>query len=152
MDTTNSRHSPVIFSGDVFQDHRGTITYNNSFDATAVKRIYTIENISTELVRGWQGHQIEQRWFAALTGRFLISVVVIDDFTAPASALPIHQFKLSAEALSYLHIPAGCVTAIQALVEGSKLLVLADYKLGETKDECRYPIDYFSNFSVTNPA
>lgn len=141
----NSHQLPMMIPGGLFHDHRGTITYNNSFDATAIKRIYAIENTSTDFVRGWQGHTIEQRWFAALTGRFSISVVVLDDFISPSSKLPVHKFELSAESLSYLHIPAGCVTAIQALEQNSKLLVLADYMLGETNDECRYPIDYFSN-------
>lgn len=134
-----------ILEGNKHQDDRGIITYNNEFDVSKSKRIYTIENHSTDFVRGWQGHKIEQRWFASMKGKFAISVIEIDDFENPSKDLTIQKYELNDETLTYLHIPSGCITAIQALEENSKLLVLADYNLGEVKDEYRFPIDYFKN-------
>ncbi|MDC8105120.1 WxcM-like domain-containing protein [Chryseobacterium sp. PTM-20240506] len=133
----------MILKGNRHEDIRGIITYNNEFDATKIKRIYTIENHSTEFVRGWQGHKIEQRWFACMKGKFEISVIVIDDFDNPSTNAKINKYILSSEALTYLHIHAGCLTAIQSLEEESKLLVLADYELGEIEDEYRFELDYF---------
>jgi hypothetical protein len=40
--------------------------YNNDFDFSEIKKMYTIENSSIEFIRVWQGHRIEQRWFSAL--------------------------------------------------------------------------------------
>lgn len=134
----------MLLKGDVFQDQRGTITYNNAFDASAIKRIYTIENSSTDFIRGWQGHQVEQRWFAAMQGSFEISVIVVEDFDNPNPTLEVQKYVLNQDTLTYLHVSSGCITAIQALQENSKLLVLADYALGEIKDEVRFPIDYFA--------
>lgn len=133
----------MILKGNRHEDIRGIITYNNEFDATKIKRIYTIENHSTEFVRGWQGHKIEQRWFACMKGKFEISVIVIDDFDNPSTNAKINKYILSSEALTYLHIHAGCLTAIRSLEEESKLLVLADYELGEIEDEYRFELDYF---------
>ncbi|WP_172280023.1 WxcM-like domain-containing protein [Chryseobacterium sp. LAM-KRS1] len=133
----------MILKGNRHEDIRGIITYNNEFDATKIKRIYTIENHSTEFVRGWQGHKIEQRWFACMKGKFEISVIVIDDFDNPSTNAKINKYILSSEALTYLHIHAGCLTAIQSLEEESKLLVLADYELGEIEDEYRFELNYF---------
>ncbi len=48
------------------------------------------------------------------------------------------EYILDDRQLTYLHVPAGHVTAIQALEEGSKLLVLADYGIGEIEDEYRF--------------
>lgn len=121
--------------------------YNNDFDASKIKRIYTIENHSSDFIRGWQGHQIEQRWFAALCGSFEIFVISIDNFDKPNPDSLINRFILNSDDLTYLHIPAGCVTAIRSLVENSKLLVLADYCLGEVNDEYRFSIDYFNNLT-----
>lgn len=132
-----------ITVGNRHNDERGIITFNNEFDASQIKRIYTIENHSTEFLRGWQGHKIESRWFAAMKGSFEISVIQVDDFENPSKDLTIQQYILNDESLTYLHIPSGHITAIQALEEESKLLVLADYTLGEVKDEYRFPIDYF---------
>ena len=136
---------PKIIRGNSHQDQRGIITYNNDFNASLVKRIYTIENHSTDFIRGWQGHKTEQRWFACMKGAFEISVIQIDDFDQPSKDLKISKYQLNDKSLTYLHIPSGYITAIQAKKEGSKLLVLADYALGEIQDEYRFALDYFKN-------
>ena len=133
----------MLLEGKKHQDGRGIITFNNDFVAKQIKRIYTIENHSTEFIRGWQGHKIEQRWFACMKGCFEISVIEVDNFEKPSKNLPIQKYLLTDDVLTYLHIPAGCITAIQAKEEESKLLVLADFRLGEIEDEYRFPIDYF---------
>jgi len=135
----------MVLNGKKHEDERGIITFNNEFDASSVKRIYTIENYSTNFIRGWQGHRIEQRWFASMKGKFEIFVIKIDDFEKPSEDLKPYKFIIEDNELNYLHIPAGCITAIKALVEGSKLLVLADYGIREIQDEYRFPIDYFNN-------
>lgn len=135
----------LITVGNRHQDDRGIITYNNNFDASSIKRIYTIENHSTEFIRGWQGHQVEQRWFAAMKGSFEIAVIKVDDFNNPDKDLAIEKTILTDDNLTYLHIPSGCITAIKSLEENSKLLVLSDYALGEIEDEYRFPLDYFNN-------
>jgi len=134
----------MLFKGNKFSDHRGMITFNNEFDVSAIKRIYTIENSSLEFVRGWQGHKIEQRWFSAMSGSFKVWVICIDDFDNPSTDLEIQSYELTTDGLHILHIPAGHITAIQALEQGSKLLVMADYGVGEVKDEYRYDLDYFT--------
>ncbi|MCX8531522.1 WxcM-like domain-containing protein [Chryseobacterium luquanense] len=135
----------MLLQGKTYQDERGIITYNNDFDASTIKRIYTIENHSMDFTRGWQGHKIQQRWFACMKGSFEISVIEVDDFTKPSKDLTIQKYLLIDEVLTYLHIPAGCITAIQSKSEGSKLLVLADYGLGEIADEYRFDLNYFKN-------
>lgn len=133
----------MLLGGEKYQDERGIITFNNDFEALPIKRIYTIENHSTQIIRGWQGHKIEQRWFACMKGSFEISVIEVDDFTNPSKDLTIKKYILTDEVLTYLHIPAGCLTAIQAKSENSKLLILADHKLGEINDEYRFDLNYF---------
>nr|WP_317632738.1 WxcM-like domain-containing protein [uncultured Flavobacterium sp.] len=133
----------MLLEGRKHLDERGVITFNNDFDASQIKRIYTIENHSIEFIRGWQGHAIEQRWFAAMRGSFEISVIKVDDFDKPSKDLLIEKYILKDNKLTYLHIPAGYITAIKALELFSKLLVLADYGMGEISDEYRFELDYF---------
>ncbi|WP_299179832.1 WxcM-like domain-containing protein [uncultured Chryseobacterium sp.] len=135
----------MILKGNQYEDARGIITSNNEFDVSQVKRIYTIENHSTEFIRGWQGHAIEQRWFACMKGRFKIYVIKVDDFEKPSKDLPIQTYELSDKELTYLHVKAGCITAIQGLEKGSKLIALSDYAMGEVNDEYRFDLDYFIN-------
>lgn len=134
---------PRIINGGSHSDTRGTVRFNNSFDATVIKRIYLIENNETTFVRGWQGHRIEQRWFSVLQGSFKIELIAIDNWENPSKGLKLLSFIVNAETLDVLHVPQGYVTSVQALKEGAKLLVMADYLLGTIQDEYRFDINYF---------
>lgn len=134
---------PTIIKGGQFQDERGIIDFNNDFNALGIKRVYTIQNKSTDFIRGWQGHKIEQRWFSAIVGSFKIKLIQIDNWENPSENLPHLEFILKSESLDILHIPGGFVTAIQALENDSKLLLFADYQLGEIHDEYRFELNYF---------
>jgi dTDP-4-dehydrorhamnose 3,5-epimerase-like enzyme len=134
---------PQLLKGNSHEDSRGTLVYNNDFDATAVKRIYVIENKNTDFVRAWQGHQIEQRWYSAIKGSFKIELIAIDDWNRPCKKSERLEIVLDSEKLDVLHIPPGYVSSIQSLAAGSKLLVMADYLLGELEDEYRYESGYF---------
>jgi dTDP-4-dehydrorhamnose 3,5-epimerase-like enzyme len=134
---------PKLIKGNSHEDARGTLIYNNDFDALNIKRIYVIKNQNTDFVRAWQGHQIEQRWFSAMKGSFKIELIAIDDWDSPNKKSERFEFVLHSKKLDVLHIPAGYVSSIQSLVEGSKLLVMADYLLGVHEDDYRYDSGYF---------
>jgi dTDP-4-dehydrorhamnose 3,5-epimerase-like enzyme len=134
---------PKLINGNYHSDLRGTLLYNNDFDTSLIKRIYIIENESPEFIRGWQGHQIEQRWFSVVSGKFKIQLIKIDDWEKPSVNLEVLTYLIDSEKLNVLHVPKGYISSIQSLELNSKLLVMADYLLGEIKDEYRYDIDYF---------
>jgi hypothetical protein len=52
-----------LIRGDVHQDQRGVLRFFNDFDMSLVKRFYISENADSSIVRAWQGHQKEQKWF-----------------------------------------------------------------------------------------
>jgi hypothetical protein len=137
------KESPEIIKGTCYSDVRGSLYYNNDFDTTEVKRIYFIENKDIAFKRGWQGHKIEQRWFAAVQGSFKISVIAIDNWENPSDNLIGEDFVLDALAMDVLHVPKGYVTCIKALQDISKLMALSDYFLGEVTDEYRFDSNYF---------
>jgi dTDP-4-dehydrorhamnose 3,5-epimerase-like enzyme len=134
---------PKITAGNSYSDSRGTLFFNNDFDASAIKRIYTIENSRTNFIRGWQGHKIEQRWFVSIKGSFRIQLLAIDNWDSPSRDLEIFTFVVNDKNQDILHIPRGYVSSIQSLEEGSRLLVMADYRFGEIQDEYRFEVDYF---------
>jgi len=134
---------PKIVNGDCHSDPRGFLYYNNDFDASAVKRVYTIENESVDFIRAWQGHKIQQRWFSAVQGSFKIRLVKIDDWENPSKELQAYEFILNSEKLDVLYVPKGYANSIQSIIAGSRLLVMADYLLGEVDDEYRFAVDHF---------
>lgn len=134
---------PAIIKGNRYKDDRGILKFNNDFDATEVKRVYTLQNVDSDFIRSWQGHQIEQRWFSSVLGSFKIKIIEPDNWRNPSKNLPVVEFILTAKNLDILHVPAGYITSIQAMEENAILLVFADYKLDENNDEYRFPSDYF---------
>jgi dTDP-4-dehydrorhamnose 3,5-epimerase-like enzyme len=136
---------PILISGNCHKDQRGLLFYNNDFDLTNIKRMYVLENSTLDLIRAWQGHKIEQRWFSAIQGGFKIQLIEVDNWDKPTFSLPKIQYTLHSKTLDILYIPAGYISSIQALEQNSKLVVMADYNLGEINDEFRYPTDYFIN-------
>ena len=136
--------SPQVIKGNSYTDERGTLQFNNDFNALGVKRLYTIQNIDTVFVRGWQGHKVEQRWFSVVQGSFKISLIAIDDWVRPSLNLEQYHFILNSQNMDVLHVPSGYVSSIQALKSSSKLLLMSDYALGEIEDEYRFDINYFT--------
>lgn len=139
------RMQPTLINGGKHKDERGELQFNNDFDATKVKRIYTIENVDTSFVRAWQGHSIETRWFSALKGRFQIKLIQIDNWEQPNPNSKVLSFEVTDEGLDILYVPPGYISSIQSLEEGAKLLAMADYQLGEVNDEYRFDRNYFTS-------
>ena len=134
---------PKVILGGLYADQRGSLRFNNDFDASVIKRFYVIENQPTDLIRGWQGHKIEQRWFSAMKGSIEIRLIAIDNWENPSKNLETIVFTLNAEKLDVLHVPSGYITSIQFIGEEGILFVMSDYLNGEIIDEYRYNIDYF---------
>ena len=111
--------NPTLIKGDVHNDERGNLFYNNDFDSSSIKRVYFIENDNTSISRRWQGHKIEQRWFSAVTGSFKILLIKIDKWEQPNKYIRA-SLILNSNTLDVLHIPKGYISSIQALEEFSK--------------------------------
>lgn len=134
---------PRIISGNFHSDDRGVLYFNNNFYARAIKRLYIIENSSIDFIRAWQGHKIEQRWFSVAKGSFVIKLIEVDNWDNPSKDLKQYVFTISDDKLDVLHIPPGYISSIRSVTDDAKLLVMADYGLGEIKDEYRYDPGYF---------
>ena len=127
--------SPLIIQGGIHDDNRGRLSYVNEFNFNDVKRFYTICNKSTNIVRAWQGHKIENKYFFVTSGSFLICGVKIDDWDNPSKNLPVEKHILSANKSKILMVPAGYANGIRALAEGSKIIVFSSNTLEDGKDD-----------------
>lgn len=136
---------PTLIKGNLHKDDRGEIQYNNEFNASEIKRMYTIENNDLHFVRAWQGHKIEKRWFTAIKGSFEIKLIQINNWEHPNKNAEVFSFILTDKNLDILCIPNGYVNSIQALEENSKLLAMSDYQVGKIDDEYRFDTSYFTN-------
>ena len=134
---------PTLLRGKRYTDERGNLFYNNDFDSSLIKRIYFIENKSIKVIRGWQGHKIEQRWLSVVQGSFRINLIKIDNWESPSKNLRCKEFIISNKTLDVLHVPKGYISCIQSNEEESKLLVMSDFMMGEINDDFRFDLNYF---------
>jgi dTDP-4-dehydrorhamnose 3,5-epimerase len=132
----NSKH----IKGNLFHDHRGSVGFVNECDLSEIKRMYRLTHHSTEVFRGWQGHQKEQKWFHCAVGSFQISVVQPNHWQQPTGKEPIATYVLVADEPSVLHLTGGYVTGIRAITVPSVLCIFSDVDTATSKlDDFRFP-------------
>lgn len=128
-----------IIPGSIFEDERGKVVAVNDFNMLPIKRFYTIQHIDAKVVRAWQGHIIEQKWFFVLSGSFKMLIVKPDNWKTPSPNLPVTEYLLSADKNEVLHVPGGFVTGFKALTPHSRIAVYSDMTLSESKlDDYRF--------------
>ncbi|MFC4209922.1 hypothetical protein ACFOWA_01935 [Pedobacter lithocola] len=128
-----------LIQGKIHTDTRGILRFFNDFDMSLVKRFYVTEQLDTSIVRGWQGHKKEQKWFYVVNGTFKLILVKPDDWENPSENLPFEEFILEASANRVINIPPGIATGFQALEQPSKMIIFSDLTLEESvNDDFRF--------------
>ncbi|MEO8234890.1 MAG: dTDP-4-dehydrorhamnose 3,5-epimerase family protein [Flavobacterium sp.] len=140
---------PQIIQGGQFKDERGKITFVNDFDLKAVRRCYSIEHSDTAIIRAWQGHKKEQKWFQVILGTFLVAVVCPDDWENPRLDLGVKTFVLKAVENQILYIPSGFANGFKALKPNSKMLVFSDFTVEESSnDNFRFDSKFWFDWNI----
>ena len=133
-----------LISGGIHSDERGSVSFVNDFDMEQIKRFYTITHSDTHIIRGWQGHKIEKKWFFCTKGAFVVRVIKIDDWHQPSKYLEISKYHLQSDKSEILFVDQGCVTCMQAVTKDSTLLVFSDQDLLHSKaDDYRFDQNYW---------
>lgn len=141
--------NPELLHSESFSDERGRITFNNNFAMDHVKRCFSIVPTNEYVRRPWHGHKIEENWFQATKGSFLILIVAPDNWDNPSFDLKPQEYVLTDKNREVLHIPGGHVTQIKALQADSELLVFSDFSLEQSlKDDYRFNSElwYYESF------
>lgn len=130
---------PKLIKGGKHTDERGTLSFVNDFKLDEVQRFYTIEHHSTDIVRAWQGHKSEQKWFYVVSGSFKILSVEPDNWETPTGNEVVTEFLLDDQNSQVLHIPGGYANGFQALVPNSKMIVFSNFSTEQsTEDDFRF--------------
>ncbi|MEC8831076.1 MAG: sugar epimerase [Bacteroidota bacterium] len=135
----------LLIKGEVFEDERGTLRFVNAFNMEEVVRFYEIAPKNQEIIRAWQGHQFEKKWFYCLSGSFVINIVEINDFNNPSDGLIPIRMELDSSKAMILAVPNGFATGIKAASKNSRLQVFSNASLEESKDDdFRFPLGKWS--------
>ena len=111
---------PKLIKGGSHTDQRGRLDFINDFNLSNIKRMYFATYYSTDVIRAWQGHKVESRWFFCAQGAFTVKLVAIDNWEKPSEDLEVFTFKLDEETPQVLYIPNGYVNGFKATKEQSK--------------------------------
>lgn len=95
-------------------DDRGRIAFVNNFDFEGVRQFYTIHHHDTSIVRAWQGHIQEAKYYYPVKGIWLIKWVKLD-FTISESSWKTEYIVLKAEENRMLFLPPGYANGFKAL-------------------------------------
>ena len=117
----------MLIKGNIHTDHRGTVKFVNDFDMNEVVRMYCIEP-KLGIIRAWQGHKKETKWFYVAKGSFLVKVINMETRL-------LNQNILTHRESEVLEIPGGNYNGFVALEKGSVLMVFSDFKLEESKED-----------------
>ncbi len=139
--------TPIIIKGGTFNDNRGSMRFVNDFHFNDVKRFYFIKHPDTSMVRAWQGHQFEKKYFYPIAGKFIVAWVKIDDFENPSLELNPEFHILSADKSEIISVPKGYANGLKALEPNSEIMIFSDMSLEESVNEkIRYPAEWWLNW------
>jgi len=127
--------TPELIAGGIYTDERGELEYINDFDLSLIKRMYVIRHPNKRVIRAWQGHQLEHKYFKCIKGSFVVAWKRIDDFSNPNDKNEADYVILKKNKNEILSIPPGYANGLKALVDDSEIIVFSDYSLGETSDD-----------------
>ena len=130
-----------LIQGNRFADSRGELDFFNSFDLSEVVRMYRIKPSDTNIIRAWQGHRHEQKWFYCLKGSFVVNLLPLSEFTGDPVGNSLQIYTLQADLQQILRIPGGNVNGFRANDSNSELLVFSNMTLEDSKaDDYRFDL------------
>jgi dTDP-4-dehydrorhamnose 3,5-epimerase-like enzyme len=139
--------TPTLFLGHQHTDARGKIYFINDCDLSTIKRFYVIEPAGTEIVRAWQAHQREEKWFYVLEGSFKIVLVQPDDWINPSAELKTEEYILKSSEQQVLYVPGGYANGFKALSSKSRIMVFSSFTVDESmKDNFRFEKEQWYNW------
>jgi dTDP-4-dehydrorhamnose 3,5-epimerase len=137
-----------LIKGEIFNDARGQISSLNDFRFDDVQRVYFIHHPDSTVIRGWHGHQFEQKWFYCVKGSFTLALVKPDDWENPSKDLQPEIFHLSEKESQILCVPEGYANCLKARTDNSVLMVFSGKILSEAlTDSWRYDSNLWVDWS-----
>ena len=125
--------SHQIIQGNVFSDGRGFLSFINNFSLRRIIRFYEIIPKNTFIIRAWQAHKKESKWFYCTQSSFKLNLIKLNSFENPSDILPFFSYELHPNRPKIVFVPFGYANGLQALVDGSKLMVFSDLDLDASK-------------------
>jgi dTDP-4-dehydrorhamnose 3,5-epimerase-like enzyme len=132
-------NNQTIFLGQIFKDSRGELIAFNEFEMSKISRMYMIIP-EPDVVRAWQGHKKETKWFFVIKGSFEIRTIqALDEKNV---VLEQKKYILKDSDFKVLVLPGGNLNGFKSLKPGSCMQVFSEFNLENGKaDDFRIDLD-----------
>lgn len=135
-----------LIKGAIFSDYRGIIRHVNDFGFESIKRFYTIYHPDTKIIRAWQGHKLESKYFYVVKGSFLVNTIKIDKWEGPDKNILPNTLRITENESNIIIVEPGQANGFKALTPDSIMMVFSDKTLEESQaDNYRWEAGYFLN-------
>jgi len=141
-------NKPQIIPGGSHSDQRGTIAFVNDFNFEGVNRFYTIHHPDTSIVRAWQGHTLESKYYYPVKGTWLIAWVKME-FDKSESEWQVEFVKINAKDSKLVYLPAGYANGFKALEKDSIIIGFSVPGEVEEKEILRWDADNWLDWENT---
>jgi dTDP-4-dehydrorhamnose 3,5-epimerase len=133
---------PEIINGGLAIDDRGALSFLNTVPFANVIRMYGVENFSTDVIRAFHGHAVEEKFVLVTSGSAIVALAKMNDDRTGMDAPK--RYVLSSRKPQLLYAPAGYANGFRALEPGTKMLFFSSTTIEQAAtDDYRFPYDYF---------
>jgi dTDP-4-dehydrorhamnose 3,5-epimerase len=129
-------------------DSRGVLSFVNEVNFKDVKRVYMVENFSTDTVRAFHGHMVENKYVMVVKGSIILVTAeihtrIVDPTQTKHLEVPTVG-TVSDRDFRIVYIPAGNANGFRAIEQGTRVVFFSTSTVEESKnDDFRFPYDYF---------
>ena len=135
-----------LYSGSVFTDDRGHLSFVNDFDFKDVKRFYQVQNHKAGFIRAWHGHQREGKYIYVVKGSAIVGCVKM---TTSLTDISPQKFTLSDKTPKVLWIPPGYYNGFMSLSDDTTIQFFSTSTIEESKgDDIRMPWNQWNIWDV----
>ncbi len=130
--------------GSIHSDERGKLVFFNDFSMERIKRFYEINPSNTSIIRAWQGHLKETKWFYCSKGAFTLYLIALDTNGQLRPDIKVEHHVLDSSTPTILEVPGGFASGFKSSIEDSKLTVYSDVSVAASiKDDFRFDINEY---------
>jgi len=151
---------PKVLPGGLAIDDRGVLSYLNVAPLEKVVRLYMVENFSTDTIRAFHGHKIEEKMVLVVSGSAIVVLAKMREKEDTSSCrgecggepCQCHVRKwelegptrhvLSGLSPRLLQIPSGYASGFRGLEPNTKILFFSSTTIDQAEtDDYRFPAD-----------
>ncbi len=133
----NNYKTPQIIHGGSHTDERGITSFVNDFKFEGVNRFYSIHHPDKSIIRAWQGHTHESKYYYPVKGKWVVAWVKMNFAKDENKWIPQYEI-MDANDSNLIFLPPGYANGFKALENDSVIIGFSVPGKAEEKEILRW--------------